>query len=141
MKKWIVIIGTTAIAMWLIADTVREFFANETIQYFTSKPVTVLYAIGMGVAGGLAVFAFERVSPHCQPQVRILALGTAASAATVFAAWFGYSVARLISFAAQSEGILSESILWASATFLFFSVIAGFLWFVFYQARRTAISS
>ena|ERR1044071_8874009 len=87
MKKWSVTIGVAAVAAWLIVDTVHEFFANETIQYFYTDPVRLLYVLFIAIIGGLAALGFECLSPRAKRQVRIFAWG--ALAGTLTALVFG----------------------------------------------------
>src|SRR4051794_12031357 len=98
MKRWSIIIAATLVAAWMVVDTVREFFANETIQYFSSEPHRLFYIVGIAVFGGLAALGFERLSPRAQRHVRVFSWGAAASTLTAFTGYFAFCSISLSSF-------------------------------------------
>lgn len=71
MKQWSIIIAAALVATWLVVDTVREFFANETIQYFSSEPHRLLYVASIAIAGGFAALGFTRLSPRAETRLMI----------------------------------------------------------------------
>ena len=104
MKKWSIIIAAALFATWLVVDTVREFFANETIQYFSSEPRRLLYVAAMAIVGGFAALGFSRLSPRTQRDVKVFAWGAAASTLTVFVGYFAVRLASLFSLVVESGG-------------------------------------
>jgi hypothetical protein len=137
MKKWSVTIGVAAVAAWLIVDTVHEFFANETIQYFYTDPVRLLYVLFIAIIGGLAALGFECLSPRAKRQVRIFAWGALASTLTALVFWVAFGLASLRSSLVEvSRGV------WAGVGLLLFlfSGIAAYLWFGFYRALKMGVS-
>ncbi|MEO6183408.1 MAG: hypothetical protein ABIP71_09965, partial [Verrucomicrobiota bacterium] len=88
MKRWSIIVATAAIAVWLILDTMRDFSANETLQYFSSQPHRFLYVAAIGVIGGLIAYVLYRLSPRAQRHVSVISWGVVASTVTAFATYF-----------------------------------------------------
>lgn len=132
MKRWSIIIAATLVATWLVVDTVREFFANETIRYFSSEPHRLLYVAAIAIAGGFAALGFTRLSPRAQRRVRIFAWGAAASTLTAIAGYFAFCSFSLASFIAESG-----SPVWILFVPLILSGIAAYLWFEFYRALKS----
>src|ERR1043166_6783120 len=97
MKRWSIIVAAALVATWLVVDLVREFFANDTIQYFASQPHRLLYVVAVAVAGGFVALGFSRLSPHTQRHVRVFAWGAAASTLTAFLGYFAFRLASLSS--------------------------------------------
>jgi len=135
MKRWSIIIAAALVAAWLVVDTVREFFANETIQYFSSQPHRLFYIAAIAIAGGFAALGFSRLSPRTQRQVRVFAWGAAASTLTAFVGYFAFRLASLTSLVVESDGTG-----WVLLALLLFSGIAAYLWFEFYRALKTGVS-
>jgi len=135
MKRWSIIIAAALVAAWLVVDTVREFFANETIQYFSSQPHRLFYIAAIAIAGGFAALGFSRLSPRTQRHVRVFAWGAAASTLTAFVGYFAFRLASLTSLVVESDGTG-----WVLLALLLFSGIAAYLWFEFYRALKTGVS-
>ncbi|MBI3878276.1 MAG: hypothetical protein HY300_20330 [Verrucomicrobia bacterium] len=135
MKRRSIIIAAALFATWLVVDTVREFFANETIHYFSSEPHRLLYVAAIAVAGGFVALGFSRLSPHTQRHVRVFAWGAAASTLTAFIGYFVFRFASL-----SSLVIKSGSSPWVVLALLLFSTIAAYLWFECYRAWKTGVS-
>ncbi len=135
MKIWSVIIAAALVASWLVVATVREFFANETILYFSSAPHRLLYVAAIAVIGGFIALGFSRLSPRTQRHVRVFALGAAASTLTAFVGYFAFRLASLSSLVIESSGSP-----WALLALLLFSGIAAYLWFECYRAWKTGVS-
>ncbi len=135
MKKWSIIIAAALVTTWLVVDTVREFFAKETIQYFWSEPHRLLYVAAIAITGGFAALGFFRLSPCAQRHVRVFAWGAAASTLTAIAGYFAFCFFSLSSFIAESG-----STVWILVVPLIFLGIAAYLWFEFYRALKTGFS-
>lgn len=135
MKRWIIIIATALVGISLVVDMVREFFANETIQYFASQPHQLLYVAAIAIVGGFVALAFSRLSPRTQRNVCVFAWGAAASTLTAFIGYFGFRLASLSSFNFESGG--SARVL---LVLLLFSCVAAYLWFECYRAWKTRVS-
>ena len=138
MKKWSIIIAAALVATWMVVDMVREFFANDTIQYFSSEPHRLIYVALIGLAGGLVALAFDSLSPHISPQiqrrVRLFAWGAAASTLTTSVAYIIFCLAPLSSFLIESG---NTPWLLLALVLLLLSGIASYLWFEFYRAWTT----
>jgi len=135
MKRWTIIIAAALVGIWLVVDIVREFFANETIQYFASQPHRLLYVAAVAIVGGFVALAFSRLSPRTQRHVRVFAWGAAASTLTAFIGYCGFRLASLSSFIIESGGSV-----WVLLALLVFSGIASYLWFECYRAWKTGVS-
>lgn len=135
MKKWSIIFAATLVAAWLVVDTVREFFANETIQYFSSEPHQLLYVAAIAIVGGFAALWFSRLPPRTQRHVRVFAWGAAASTLTAFLGYFVFRFASLFSFAIESGGSA-----WIVLALLLFSGFTAYLWSECYRAWKTGVS-
>ena len=135
MKRWSIIIVAALVAAWLVVDMVREFFANETIEYFSSHPRRLLYVAAIAIIGGLAARSFDRLSPHAKRHVIVFAWGAAAVTLTALAGYFTFCFISISSFLVESGstfGILLVP--------LIFSGIAAYLWLEFYRALKTGVS-
>jgi hypothetical protein len=104
MKRWSIIIAVALIAIWLVVDTLREFFANHTIEYFTSEPHRLLYVAAIAIAGGFAALEFARLSVRTQRHIRVFAWGAAASMLTAFVGYFAFLLASHFAFIVESGG-------------------------------------
>ena len=135
MKRWSIILAAALFATWLVVDTVREFFANETIQYFSSEPLRLLYVAVIAVAGGFVALGFSHLSPRAQRHVRVFSWGAAASTLTAFVGYFAFRLASLSSLVVESGGSP-----WVLLALLLFSGIAVYLWFECYRAWKTGVS-
>src|SRR5258706_528759 len=134
MKKWSTIIAVVFVAGWIEA---RDFFANETIQYFSSEPRRLLYVIAIAMVGGVAALAIDRLSPSAKRRGRLLAWGGAACAVTTFIGYMAFQLVCLSSFLSEFGGSH-----WLQLVLYFFlmSVIAAYLWFEFYNVLRIGVS-
>ena len=135
MKRWSIIVAATLVAAWMVVDTVREFFANETIQYFSSEPHRLFYVAAIAIAGGLIALGFSRFSPRTQRHVRVFAWGAAASTLTAMAGYFAFCFFSLSSFIVESGGTV-----WILVVPMILSGLAAYLWFEFYRALKTGVS-
>ena len=134
MKKWSIIIAAALVAAWMVIDTLRQFFANETIQYFSSEPHRLLYVIAIAIAGGLVALAFDSLSPLVKRRVRLFGWGAAASTLTTFVAYMIFCLAPLSSFLIESG---NTPWLLLALVLLLLSGIASYFWFEFYRAWTT----
>ena len=130
MKKWGIIIAAALVFAWLVVDTVREFLANETIQYFSSEPLRLLYVATVAIAGGFAALGFTRLSPRTQRHIKVFALGAVASTLTVFIGYFAFSMASHSSIVVESPARLVLALLILSAC-------TAYLWLEFFQASKS----
>jgi hypothetical protein len=135
MKRRSIILGAVVVGAWIVVDTVREFLANETLEYFATKPVRLLHVAAIAIVGGLAALGFARLSPSTQRQVRVFAWGAAASALTLFVVWFAFRLALLASLVVESGGSV-----WGLLAWLLFVAVAAYLWFEFYRAMKSGVS-
>jgi hypothetical protein len=134
MKRWSVILAAVAVGVWLVADMVHEFFANDTLGYFATDPTRLLYVGAIAIVGGLLALGFDRLSPRIKRQVRVFAWGAAASIVTVFLVWFAFSLASLSSFVIEAGGG------WVAVILLPFVSLVAYLWFEFYRALKSGVS-
>ena len=130
MKKWCIIIAAALVFAWLVVDTVREFLANETIQYFSSEPLRLLYVAAVAIAGGFAALGFTRLSPRTQPRIKVFALCAVASTLTVFIGHFAFCMASPSSIVVESPARLVLAL-------LVFSACAAYLWLEFFRASKS----
>jgi hypothetical protein len=135
MKKLSVIIAAALMGFWLVVSTIREFFANETIQYFSSAPHRLLYVAAIAVVGGVAALVIDRLSPQAQRGVKLFSWGGAASLLTLF---WGYMLYQTVSL---SDLIIANAgVGWMAIALLFCATIAAYLWFEFYRTWKTSVS-
>ena len=135
MKGWSIIIAATLVTAWLLVDTVREFFANETVRYFSSDPYRLLYVAAIGIAGGFAALGFVRLPARAQQQVRVFSRGAAASALTVIGGYFVFCFYSLSSFIAESGNAIGVLFV-----LLILACIVAYLWLEFYRASKSRVS-
>jgi len=138
MKRWGIIIAAALVAAWLVVDAVRDFFANDTIQYFASHPYRLLYVGAIAIFGGLVALGFSRLSVRTQLHLKAVAWGAAASSLTAYIGYFAFCLASLASVVVQSGD--TRSFLSLLLALLLFSGIAGYLWFECYRAWKTRVS-
>ena len=132
MKKWSTISATALVAIWLVVDTVREFFANDTVQYFSSEPHRLLYVAVIAIAGGVVAVVFNRLPRPAQCQLKLFAWGAAATTLTAFISYMVFSLVPLSTLIIESADSA-----WVVLVPLLLSVTAAFLWFEFYRAWNT----
>src|SRR6266496_947745 len=94
MKKWVSLIVVALVVICGLADLIHEFYAKDTLHYFSSEPRRLLYVAGIALAGGLAALVFSRFSRQAQRGVRLFGWGAAASMQTLFS---GYSLYQSVS--------------------------------------------
>src|SRR2546427_12029569 len=95
MKKWVSLIVVALVVICGLADLVHEFWANDTLHYFSSEPPRLLYVAGIAFAGGLAALVFSRLSRQAQRGVRLFGLGAAAVFQTIFCGYLLYQSVSL----------------------------------------------
>ncbi len=134
MKRWSAIVLLGAIIVWAIVDTAHDFKANDTIGYFSEKPLRLLYILAIGVVGGVAFFAFDRLSPGTKHKAKLLGLGAAATLLTGFAAQMGYGFIIYFSLLFPSSVLV---VLVFAALVLFFASLAALLWLEFFTVLKT----
>ena len=135
MKKWSVIIAAALVGVWLVVSTIREFFANETIQYFSAAPYRLLYVAAIAVAGGVVALVFDRLSPRTRRNVKLFSWGGAASILTVFWCHMLYQTASLSELIVRNAGVG-----WMIVVLLLSAALAAYLWFEFFRTWKTRIS-
>ena len=134
MKKRAVLVAAVAIGAWLLIDMVRDFFANDTLGYYTAEPARLLHVAVIAMVGGLAAWAVDRAPPRSKRLMKIVALGIAGSALTVVAVGMVVGLAALTSFPESGcrASVLLSTVLSA--------VVAAYLWFEFYRAVKSGVS-
>jgi hypothetical protein len=63
MKKWAATIATNLILICVWAEFIRQFIANDSIHYFSDQPRRLLLVVALTAVGGVAIWAFSRLSP------------------------------------------------------------------------------
>ena len=135
MKKWAPLFVVGLVVICALADLIREFYANDTLNYFSSEPRRLLYVAGIAVAGGLLALVFCRLSRQAQRRVRLFGWGAAASLLTTFC---GYSLYQSVSL---SPVIVANSGAdWLLLVPLMLAAMAAYLWFEFYRAWKARVT-
>jgi hypothetical protein len=75
MRRIPLILGLVLITGLIIQGIYEFVVTNEGIRYFLSAPMRLVYAVLLGVAGGIVAFGVSRLSPASQRNVKLLALG------------------------------------------------------------------
>ena len=131
MKRWSALLVIIVIVVWMLFNTIHDFFANDTIQYFSTEPRRLLYVVAIGIIGGLLTWCFERLSSRSKRRVRIFSLGVAAVTLTAFAGYFTFCALSLASFIIESGGTV-----WVLFVPLFIFGFAAYFWLEFYRACK-----
>jgi drug/metabolite transporter (DMT)-like permease len=134
MKRLVGIILVQAITVLAIVDCIHDFISSDGIHYFSEEPHRLLFVAVIGIAGGLAMFAFSALSPRFQRGVKLVLLGSCASFVTVAGGYFTCLFFRL----AHSPP-LYPALPWHLVGFVVLGAvgIASLLWFEFYQVLRS----
>lgn len=133
MGNWI--IAAALIGIWLAVSTIREFFANETIQYFSSGPHRLLYVAAIAALGGAAALVVDRLTRQTQRGVKLFSWGGAASLLTVSWGYMLYQTASL-----PDSIVTSRGVGWMGILLLFSAALAAYLWFEFYRTWKIRTS-
>jgi len=128
MKRLVGIILVVAFAVFAIADTVREFIANDTIHYFSTQPYQLLLVVAMGIAGGLVTFGFSVLSPRSQRRAKLVALGSGGGFVILAGGYFAFQFAGL---PAELHSTIPRHM--PLVLLVCSAALAGLLWFEFYQ--------
>ncbi len=135
MKRWVTIIVVALVVICALADLIREFYANDTINYFSSEPRRLLYVSGIAVAGGLLALAFSRLSGPAQRSVRLFGWGAAASLLTAFCGYAVYQSVSLLPVIVANSGTG-----WLLLVPLLLATTATYLWFEFYRTWKARVA-
>jgi hypothetical protein len=135
MQKPVIALVTALGLLWMAVETVREFFANATIQYFADQPNRLLYVAAIAITGGLAAFGLSRLSPAGRNRIRQVAWGAAASASTALLGSMGF-----VLFAVSSPFERPASMGWVYLAVLCMSAVVVVCWCEFYRACKTPVS-
>ena len=132
MKRWGTNIVVALVVICALADSIGEFYANDTINYFALEPRRLFYVAGIAVAGALLALAVSRLSEPAQRSLRLFGWGAAASLLT---AGCGYAI--------YQSGSLSPVILenagarWLPLVPLLLAGMAAYFWFEFFRGWKT----
>ncbi len=137
MKRVIGIILGVASAIFIIADAIHEFIANDTIHYFSEQPRRLLLVGVIGIFGGLVTFGFSALSPRLQRKVKLVVLGSGAGFVTLAGGYLSFQVFNLPALIDQN---LPRRIPWLLA--LGTIACAAWLWLEFYKVltRRNYVA-
>lgn len=135
MKKWAPLSVVALVVICALADMIREFYANDTLNYFTSAPSRLLYVAAIAIVGGLLVLVFSRLSRQAQRRVRVIGWGTAASLLTAFC---GYAIYQSVSLSPVIRANSGAG--WLLLVPLMLGAIAAYLWFQFFRAGKTRVT-
>jgi len=135
MKRWSAILLLVMVGGWMLVDSVHEFFANETMRYFSDNPHHLLYVALVGLAGGFAALGFDRLAAQSQRHVKLFCCGGCAS---ILTAVVGYLAVRWT----VLGGFITESGFTVGVLLVFLvpSGLAAFFWFEFYRAWKKGVS-
>jgi hypothetical protein len=84
------VIAVALFMIFVVADFVHDFIANDPIHYFAQQPGGLLWVAAIAIGGGLITLAFSRLSPRWQRWVKLLASVSAAVCLTALAGYFVY---------------------------------------------------
>lgn len=131
MKRLVGIILALAFAVFAIADTIREFVADDTAHYYSEQPHRLLLIAAIGIVGGLVAFGFSALSPRLQRRAKLVALGSGGVFVMLAGGYFAF---RFVGLPPELHSGIPRHM---PLTLLSCStVIAGLLWFEFYQILR-----
>jgi len=133
MNKLGFIIAVTLFAIFAVADIVHDFFANDSIHYFSEQPHQLLVVGAIALGGGLVVYLFYQLSLHWQRRVKLVTLGFTAAFVTLAGCCFSFFLAGL-----PHQFIWIPNLLLLTAT-LGIIAFAGLLWFEFYQVFQKRV--
>lgn len=135
MTKWGSLIVVALVVICALLNLIHEFYANDTLHYFSSEPLRLLYVAGIAIAGGLVALVFSRFSRQAQRRVRLFGWGAAASFLTAFC---GYSLYQSVSLSAMI--VANSGAGWLLLVPLLFASIAAYLWLEFCRAWKTRVA-
>ena len=135
MKKWASLVVVVVVVVCALLDLIHEFYANDTLHYFSSEPLRLLYVSSIAIAGGLAALVFSRFSRRAQRRVRLFGWGAAASVLTAFCGYSLYQSVSLLPMILANSGTG-----WLVLVPLMFASIAAYLWFEFFRAWKTRVA-
>jgi len=147
LKRWSRIAAVTLLAAWIVVLAARDLFSHETIGYYSTQPLRLLYVAAVAVAIGLTVLAYNRLSPRTRRHIRIFTWGAGASTLSISIGYMVYMVISIFSLttsplthAGTGGGLLVTSIEygvhWMLLLPLYLSCVAAYLWFEFYRALK-----
>ena len=131
MKRLVGTILVVAFAVFAIADTIREFIANDTVHYFSDQPHQLLLVAAIGIAGGLITFGFSVLSPRLQRRAKLVALGSGAVFVVLAGGYFAFQFAAL---PPELHSVIPRHM--PLILLVCSAALAGLLWFEFYQILR-----
>jgi hypothetical protein len=94
MKRIAGALLVAAFAVWVAADVVHEFRANETADYYSSRPERLWYVLAITGVGAAVAVGFYRSSPRAQRGARQFSLWTLLLVTTAIA--FMLALIRII---------------------------------------------
>jgi ABC-type multidrug transport system permease subunit len=108
--------------------------ANDPVHYFSEQPHQLLVVAAIAIVGGLITLMFYRLSPHWRRRAKLITLGFTAGLFTYGGCCFSYLLAK---FPYSLNWAMPHHLLYLlMAIALGMIVVAGLLWFEFYQAVK-----
>lgn len=132
MRRIPLIVGLVLIPGLIIHDIYEFLVTNEGVRYYSSEPKRLLYALFLGVAGGLVALWISRLSPGCQRRLKLAALGALAVFLTGELAFLGFVIATTAPMVREAGMFW-----WAIAGLFGMSVAAGLVWVEFRQEWKS----
>ncbi len=132
-------LAASAVGLGMLAETSREFFANDTIGYYRSDPDRLLTVLAIAAAAGAATFVHGRLSSSVRQRLRTIANGTAALAVTVITGWMAFGFASFAGLTSSYGWTAETRYAWLCMTIALVlgSVGAVALWHRFLRSMRT----
>jgi hypothetical protein len=135
MKRWVAITVVALVVICALPDLIREFYTNDTLNFFSSEPRRLLYVAAIAVAGGLVALTFSRLSGPSQRSAQLFGWGSAASLLTAFC---GYSIYQSVSL--STVIVANSGAGWLPLVPLLLSAMAAYLWFEFCRAWQARVT-
>lgn len=131
MHRLPLILGLVLIFAAVGWDLYDFFITNEGVRYYSEEPRRLLYAVLLGVFGGLGAFGISRLSPSSQRSLKLTMLGISGSFLLGLQGLFAYHLT-------WSAPIVCEAGMWGwmAAAFVSFSAMTVFVSVEFLQVWK-----
>lgn len=119
----------------LLTDSIHDFYANNTVEFFASRPQRLWYVFAITAVGAVLTFLFSRLSPASQLRAKLIALGGLAGTMSALLGYWGYLVLRMALALPPTDGgqLFTATLLFALAMV---GALNSWLWYEFYHLLK-----